>query len=103
MPNLYKIGHTFKSPLQRAADLSGKTNIPKSFDVVAYGELNSPHYFEKELHDLYDEFRVNKSREFFNLSDDDVFWLCNHIREFADNFCGCDFYKDLTYKIIYKE
>ena len=102
MPHLYKIGHTFKSPLQRAADLSGKTNIPKPFEVVYYGGLNNPHYFEQELHEIYDEFRVNKSREFFNLSYDDLFWLCNHIKKMADHVCEFDFFNMVEYEIMYK-
>jgi hypothetical protein len=103
MPNLYKIGHTLKSPQQRAKELSGQTNMPESFEVVYYGEVNNPNKLENELHERYKELRVNSSREFFNLTDDDLFWLCNSIKEDCDNVSECEHYKHLELKIIHGE
>jgi hypothetical protein len=63
-PGLYKIGHTFKSPSQRAAELS-TTGVPEPYAVVGYIEINHPAIWEKRFHKYLEDFRCNARREFF--------------------------------------
>jgi hypothetical protein len=101
MPNLYKVGHTLKSPQQRAKELSSQTNMPESFEVVFYGEISNPNRLENELHEIYAENRINASREFFKLTDDEVFWLCHYIKEICDNVSHCEHYYVLENNVIH--
>jgi hypothetical protein len=63
-PGLYKIGHTGKSPHQRAADLS-TTGVPQPFSVVGYIEIENPQAWEGRFHRYLTEYRCNAKREFF--------------------------------------
>lgn len=64
MPGLYKVGHTMKSPHQRAHDLS-TTGVPHPFSVVGYIEIENPQAWETRFHRFLDEYRSNGRREFF--------------------------------------
>lgn len=64
MPGVYKIGHTMKSPHQRAADLS-TTGVPEPFSVVGYIEIANPSAWEHRFHKFLEEYRCNAKREFF--------------------------------------
>lgn len=64
MPNLYKVGMTFRSPAQRAQELSS-TGLPGSFEVVYYAEVLNPCQVEARVHWVLSGFRVNQQREFF--------------------------------------
>ena len=89
MPGIYKIGYTTKSPKQRAVELSSKTSVPLPYEVVCYGELQYASHFEQELHKLYDDKRVNQSREFFELSYVEVWELSLNIKSSCENFTRC--------------
>lgn len=66
MPQKYKIGCTERSPWRRAIELSRPSGVPTHFDVVCYWEGENFQEYEKELHKVYDEARVNENREFFH-------------------------------------
>lgn len=66
MPETYKIGMTERSPTQRSIELSGSTGVPSPFNLLCFGEVENPLAAEKELHEYFNDFRVNQSREFFN-------------------------------------
>ncbi len=65
MPGLLKIGHTMRSPRQRAVELSASSGVPMEFDVAYYAEVESPQQVEMEVHARLGGKRVNQSREFF--------------------------------------
>lgn len=89
MPDIYKIGCTEKSPMQRAADLSN-TSLPFPYEVVCYGEIENPMIIERELHSLYKEKRVASNREFFKLEYSDLDSLAYLIKEHCTNFVECE-------------
>jgi hypothetical protein len=64
MPGLYKIGHTHKSPHQRAEELS-TTGVPHPFTVVGYIDIENPDVWERRFHKYLEEYRCNTRREFF--------------------------------------
>ena len=65
MPDLVKIGMT--------ADLEGRlrtldnTSVPVPFECVMAVEVDDPGTAERLLHEVFDERRVRKSREFFRV------------------------------------
>ena len=65
MPGIYKIGMTERSPSQRCLELTGATAAPMPFDLLFYGEVQSPLAVEREIHDEFDLERVSNNREFF--------------------------------------
>lgn len=65
MPETYKIGMTERSPTQRSIELSNATGVPVPFDLLCYGEVEDPMQVEREIHEYFQDWRVNLSREFF--------------------------------------
>lgn len=89
MPNLYKIGFTNKSPMQRCHELSSKTSVPEPYNLVCYSELSYPAQLEHKLHNDYKDNRVNSNREFFKLSYIELYDIHNLMKEVSDNFTCC--------------
>lgn len=67
MPGIFKIGMTLNAPSRRAIELSSSTSVPMEFEVLAFGEIENPAGFERELHSLYSAERVSANREFFRV------------------------------------
>lgn len=89
MPNIYKIGFTDKSPMQRCEDLSSKTAVPQPYNLVCYCELWHPASLEHHLHTVYKDKRINKNREFFELTDEDIFEIRNIMKSKSNHFMCC--------------
>ena len=68
MPGLCKIGFTKNMPHKRVKQLDRSTSIPTGFKV----EWSYPCYnaiqLEGEVHKVLDSYRVNRGREFFRIS-----------------------------------
>jgi len=103
MPEIYKIGFTEKSPLQRCSELSSKTAVPIPYSVVCYGEVFDPQSLENKLHNLWADNRVNNNREFFILSNEEVFNIGLGLKECCDNFVECQEFKIIKNLIVYKD
>lgn len=80
MPNVYKIGYTNMSPRKRAQDLSN-TSVPTPYEIVVYGEIESPMWHEKTLHRMFEHKKVTGNREFFNLDDNDLLKIYQYLDE----------------------
>lgn len=63
MPNYVKIGKT-QDLQQRMKDLDN-TSIPVPFECIYAGLVEKRRRWEKVLHDVFLEYRVNQRREFF--------------------------------------
>lgn len=100
MPDIYKIGYTDKSPMQRCYELSSKTAVPMPYQVVCYGEVDNAYMLEQRLHQNYNEFRINDSREFFRLTYNDIFDLHNILKEDCDNFTECQRLNEIIYCVL---
>jgi hypothetical protein len=68
MPGLTKIGFTFKHPLARMDELTKATACPTPFEMLAFFDTPTPREAERAIHTALEEFRVNPSREFFEVS-----------------------------------
>jgi hypothetical protein len=100
MPNIYKIGYTDRSPMQRADELSRSTSVPTNFEVVAYGEVDDAQSVEREFHEIYADYRISSNREFFKLPVDLLIReLCINLREYCLNFTYCEAYEMLEWEI----
>lgn len=64
MPGRYKIGHTFISPFERAAQLSKATGVPSPFTVVGFACFDDPQRYEAKYHERFRASRM-PGREFF--------------------------------------
>ena len=68
MPNIYKVGVTLRSPLDRLkeANSSDTWKIPY-YKIEIAKKVNNPKYKEKTLHRLMEKFmvRIHPKREFF--------------------------------------
>lgn len=77
MPGIYKVGMTTTSPEIRARELSSATGVPAPFKIEAAFYTHSPLESEKEVHEVLSEWRVNDSREFFELSLGEIIHACS--------------------------
>jgi len=74
LPNIYKIGFTNtidKTSEDRAKELFN-TSIPTPYKVLFDIKVNNPHKYEKIIHNKLKNYRINKKREFFKCSIDDI-------------------------------
>lgn len=72
MPGLVKIGYTKNDPGKRAKQINASTGVAWDFDVEwAYSCYNG-FDLEQEVHQYLEKFRLNKNREFFQISVDEA-------------------------------
>ncbi len=67
MPGLIKIGYTKNPPGTRVKQLN-TTGVPVDFNVEWAFPCFNGIQLEQEVHEYLADFRVNKKREFFNIS-----------------------------------
>ncbi len=72
MPGYVKIGKTGTSLEQRVAELSRSTSVPLPFTVSYACTVKDAAFVERQLHDAFDNNRVNPRREFFNIDPERV-------------------------------
>lgn len=70
MPGLVKIGFTMNKPTDRARQINAATGVAMDFDVEYQYPCFNAHELEKVIHIYLEQsgFRVNKKKEFFNIS-----------------------------------
>jgi hypothetical protein len=68
MPGYVKIGKTSTSLEQRVKELSSSTSVPLPFTCFYACIVNNASFVEHQLHDAFDNNRVNPKREFFQIS-----------------------------------
>jgi len=83
MPGLVKIGFTKNKPSERVKQINAATGVPLDFDVKYQYPCFNAHDLEKEIH-IYLEsqgFRVNKKKEFFNITVEQAISVIERIGE----------------------
>lgn len=70
MPGLVKIGFTKNKPTERAKQINAATGVALDFDVEYMYPCFNAHDLEREIHAYLEDsgFRVNKKKEFFNIT-----------------------------------
>ena len=61
---VYKIGSTYKNPVERAEELSS-TEMLYPYEVEYTMKIHDAEYYEKLIHKLLKDYRIRKDREFF--------------------------------------
>jgi hypothetical protein len=72
MPGLCKIGFTKNLPDKRAKQINAATGVAMDFTVEYAYPCYNGHDLEQEVHGYLDSFRVNKNREFFQVTVDEA-------------------------------
>jgi hypothetical protein len=72
MPGFVKIGKTSTSLEQRIRELSSSTSVPLPFTCFYACTVKDSSFVEHQLHDAFDNDRVNPRREFFQISPERV-------------------------------
>ena len=83
MPGLVKIGFTKNKPSERVKQINAATGVALDFDVKYQYPCFNAHDLEKEIH-IYLEsqgFRVNKKKEFFNITVEQAISVIQRIGE----------------------
>ena len=81
-PNLLKIGYTSRPPEERCAELSSATGVPTPFKIAYQKAVSNGQVSEQKIHSFLNQYRKNKTREFFELSTEKAIA--------AVNFCTAD-------------
>src|SRR3989339_211491 len=68
MPGYVKIGKTSTSLEQRIRELSASTSVPLPFTCFYACTVKDMSFVEHQLHDAFDNNRINPKREFFQIS-----------------------------------
>ena len=68
MPRYVKIGRTATDLEQRIRDLSASTSIPILFTCFYACTVKDAQFVERQLHDAFDNNRINPKREFFQIA-----------------------------------
>lgn len=72
MPGYVKIGKTSTSLEQRIRELSGSTSVPLPFTCFYACTVKDAAFVEHQLHDAFDNNRINPRREFFQIAPERV-------------------------------
>lgn len=72
MPGYVKIGKTASNLEQRVRELSASTSVPLPFTVFYACKVEDANFVEHQLHDAFDNNRVNPRREFFQIAPERV-------------------------------
>lgn len=72
MPGYVKIGRTSTSLEQRIRELNASTSVPLPFTAFYACTVNDASFVEHQLHDAFDDNRVNPRREFFQIAPERV-------------------------------
>lgn len=72
MPGYVKIGKTNNALEQRIRELSASTSVPLPFTAFYACTVKDAHFVEHQLHDAFDDNRVNPKREFFRVAPERV-------------------------------
>lgn len=72
MPGYVKIGRTSSNLEQRIRDLSASTSVPLPFTCFYACTVKDSQFVEHQLHDAFDNNRINPKREFFQIAPERV-------------------------------
>lgn len=72
MPGLCKIGFTKNTPEERCKEINSATGVPVDYEVAYSIPVFNGHDVEQLIHSHLSEVRVNKRKEFFTISLDEV-------------------------------
>lgn len=72
MPGYVKIGRTSTNLEQRIRELNSSTSVPLPFTAFYACTVSDSQFVEHQLHDAFDDNRINPRREFFQIAPERV-------------------------------
>lgn len=87
LPGLLKIGYTYRTPAERAKELSD-TSVPHDFEVVKSWLVQNARGYEKALHKKLARYRETSDREFFEVGISRVSWIMFWLKPEQKNKTG---------------
>src|SRR3989339_1695989 len=72
MPGYVKVGRTSTSLEQRIRELNSSTSVPLPFTAFYACIVKDAQFVEHQLHDAFDNARINPRREFFHIAPERV-------------------------------
>lgn len=72
MPGYVKIGRTSTNLEQRIRELNSSTSVPLPFTAFYACTVSDAQFVEHQLHDAFDDNRINPRREFFQIAPERV-------------------------------
>jgi hypothetical protein len=81
--NLIKIGMTARNPEVRVKELSAKTAVPQSFQIIFQKEVAECDRVEKLIHSKLDKYRYQPNKEFFKIPPEKLLPI---LEEFCSKF-----------------
>ncbi|MBI2596802.1 GIY-YIG nuclease family protein [Candidatus Daviesbacteria bacterium] len=72
MPGYVKVGRTSTNLEQRIRELNASTSVPLPFTAFYACTVENAQFVEHQLHDAFDDNRVNPKREFFRVAPERV-------------------------------
>jgi len=72
MPGYVKVGRTGTSLEQRIRELNSSTSVPLPFTAFYACTVKDAPFVEHQLHDAFDDNRINPRREFFHIAPERV-------------------------------
>lgn len=72
MAGYVKVGRTSTSLEQRIRELNSSTSVPLPFTAFYACTVNDAGFVERQLHDAFDDARINPRREFFRIAPERV-------------------------------
>ena len=76
-PDILKIGFTNRSVTERVNEINGSTGVLVPYGVRAAWRIKDAEKIEKEIHNLFAEYRIRSDREFFNIKFEKAFVIIN--------------------------
>src|SRR3989344_9514365 len=72
MPGYVKVGRTGTNLEQRIRELNSSTSVPLPFTAFYACTVKDASFVEHQLHDAFDDSRINPRREFFRIAPERV-------------------------------
>jgi hypothetical protein len=79
IPGQVKIGHSSRSPEERARKLSNSSGVPSPFIVVYAESVRNCEEVEREIHRRLEHVRINPNREFFSIPIQDAITIVSDV------------------------
>ena len=75
--DILKIGYTTRSVTERVKEINSSTGVLIPYGVRAAWRIKNAEKTEKEIHNLFDDYRVRSDREFFKIDYKKAFSMIN--------------------------
>ena len=76
-PEILKIGYTARSVIERVNEINSSTGVLIPYGVRAAWRVKNAEKIEREIHNLFSDYRIRSDREFFKIKYEKAFSIVN--------------------------